>query len=100
MYPVLKSSVVDRRIYLTFFLHTRIAQYLDLALTAELKHFFERFTENVGDSERNLERRRVLTRFDGIDGLSGDADLIGELLLRHCTLMKPQLPDSITYSRA
>lgn len=65
----------------------------------ELKHFFERLTEHMGDPERDLKRRRVLATLDRIDRLPGDTDLVGELLLRHLAVVEPQGPDLITDAR-
>ena len=65
----------------------------------KLKHFFERFTEHMGNPERDLKRRRVLAALDRIDRLPGDTDLVGELLLRHLAVVEPQGPDLVADAR-
>ena len=57
--------------------------FCSLGCRDELKHFLERLAEHMGDPERDLERRRILAALDRVDRLPGDADLVGELLLRH-----------------
>ena len=65
----------------------------------ELKHFFERLAEHVGNPERDLERRRVLASLDRVDRLPRDTDLVGELLLRHLAVVEPQGPDVVADAR-
>lgn len=69
-----------------------------LALTARviLEALLKRHTENHCHFERRLERRRILILFDGYNGLPCDANLIGELLLRH-RAEGPELSNLIAY---
>ena len=46
-----------------------------------LEHGFEGDGEDGGDAEGDLERGGVLVALDGVDGLAGNADAVGELLL-------------------
>jgi hypothetical protein len=41
------------------------------------------------DLESHFQRRRVLAEFDRIDGLPGDPDGFGQLLLRHFPVFEP-----------
>ncbi len=69
-----------------------------LTLTNELKHLFKRLAEHMSDPECDLEGWGVFTAFDRVDRLSRDADLVGELLLRHSAVMEPQVPDLVVDS--
>jgi hypothetical protein len=46
-----------------------------------LEDLFEWDIEDVRDPEGDLERGGVLVELDGDDGLAGDADAVGEVLL-------------------
>jgi hypothetical protein len=54
-----------------------------LAIVVVLEDLLERHSKYVGDAKRCLERGRVLVAFDRDDGLPGEIDPVGELLLRH-----------------
>src|SRR5437773_713975 len=60
-----------------------------------LEHLVERDAEDVGDLERDLERRRVLVQLDRVDRLPRHADLVGELLLRHLLVVEAQPADVV-----
>jgi hypothetical protein len=51
--------------------------------------------QGSGDAEGDFERRGVFVGFNGVNGLAGDADLIGELLLRESALLLAELADLI-----
>jgi hypothetical protein len=50
-----------------------------------LEDLLEGNAEDMGDAEGDFERGRVFVAFDGDDGLAGDVDEVGEVLLGHGT---------------
>src|SRR5690242_14322670 len=60
-----------------------------------MKHAFERLTEHGRNAKRNFERRRILALLDRVHRLPRDADLVGELLLRHLAILKTQPSDFV-----
>src|SRR6478752_1815611 len=54
----------------------------------------DRFSLSPGSSGRRfrevLQRRRVFSLFNGVHGLTGDFDLVGQLLLRHLAVLEAQ----------
>jgi hypothetical protein len=63
-----------------------------------LKHVFERLVEHLGNPKGHLQRWRVLAALDRVHRLPGDADLIGEFLLRHLPVVEPKGSDLIVDS--
>src|SRR4029453_15630946 len=60
-----------------------------------LEHLLEGDGEHPGDLEGDLQRRRVLALLDGVEGLAGDADAVGQLALGHLVAGEPQGPDPV-----
>ena len=54
----------------------------------ELEDGFDGGVEGAGDAEGQDERGDVFVGFEGDDGLTGDADSVGEILLRHPVVFK------------
>ena len=63
------------------------------------EHVVERNAEDAGYLERHLERGRVLLLLDGDHGLTGDADLLGEVGLRHLAVGESQGADPVRDQR-
>jgi hypothetical protein len=65
------------------FLLKELPVQLRLALTMRviLEALLERYTQHDGHLERSLKGRRILVLLDRDDGLTRDADSIGEFLL-------------------
>jgi hypothetical protein len=61
-----------------------------------LKALFKRDAERQGDPERGLKRWGIFVLLHGNDGLAGDADLVGELLLGQVA-RGAQLANAIAY---
>jgi hypothetical protein len=61
----------------------------------EAKDLVQRAAQGSGDAEGDFERRGVFVGFNGVNGLAGDADLIGKLLLRESALLLAELADLI-----
>ena len=59
------------------------------------KDLFYRYTEGSSKLERQRQRRRVLAGFDGDDGLTSNADTVGQLLLRQLAVVKTQPADLV-----
>ena len=51
--------------------------------------------EEYGDAEGEGEGGAVGSFFESDDGLAGDADLVGEVLLGHADFLLPELPDVV-----
>src|SRR6185436_4442515 len=62
---------------------------------AILKDLIEWNTEHLRDPEGDFERGRIFPELDRVDGLTGDADPVGELLLRHLLAVEPQPADVV-----
>ena len=60
-----------------------------------LEHLLERHAKDISDAKRDLQRRRILAEFDGVDGLARDGDPLGELLLRHLVMIETKSTDII-----
>ena len=60
-----------------------------------LKNFIKRATKGVRQLERELERRRIFSRFERDDGLTSDTAGIGEFRLRHGRACQPPLTDAV-----
>lgn len=56
---------------------------MDLIAFVEFENNFDRLPENLCNLKYQHSGRHVFTRFDGVDGLSADADPFGQLLLGH-----------------
>src|ERR1700759_1942090 len=59
------------------------------ALIAE--DLFQAFIKSPRDPEGQFQGRRVMSRFDGDDGLPGRAYLVRQLLLRELAVLEAQL---------
>ena len=93
------TTFTARILHLAFRAACSIAARGDrLALTARvvLEALLKRYTKRACHFERSLERRRILVLFDGDDRLPGDADSIGEFLLRHLA-EGPEFSNLIAY---
>jgi hypothetical protein len=64
-----------------------------------LKYLLERDPEDASNLERSFQRGRVSALLDRDDCLAREAHTLGELLLRHLTVMKAQRPNGITNPR-
>lgn len=65
------------------------------SLCGPLENFFQRFLKHPCNAKRHLERWGVLAGFDGVDGLAGDADLVGKVLLRHFAVVEAEDADLV-----
>jgi len=61
-----------------------------LVLLLQLEDFFNLFAEGAPDAEGQGQGRGVAALLGGDDGLAGDADGLGQLLLGHLSRLKPQ----------
>lgn len=59
------------------------------------KNLFQRFAEYSGDTESDLQRRRIFALFDRGDCLAGDADFVSQISLRHFSIEKAQCLDLV-----
>jgi len=53
-----------------------------------VEYTFERRVEGRGNSKCGFQRRRVFSLLDCVDRLARDADLVGQILLRHFAMLE------------
>ena len=66
-----------------------------LFTTLVFKNLIQSHRKRLRYLESNLKRRRILTLLYGENGLAGNTDGIGEGLLGHFAIFKPEFPDVI-----
>jgi len=60
-----------------------------------MKNAVERYAEDRRNTERHLERRGILAKLDRVDSLARHANPVGQRLLRHLSVVEPQLANLI-----